>query len=41
MVLELMVRVFGDGYELLIHAMKGQKQFMYEIHSGSADSSGV
>lgn len=41
MVFELVVRVFGDGYELLIHAMKGQKQFVYEIHSGSADSSEV
>ncbi|OLL16001.1 toxin [Actinomyces oris] len=38
-VLELVVLVFDDGYELLIHAMKARKQFMHEIHSGSADLS--
>ena len=38
-VLELVVLVFGDGYELLIYAMKDRKQFMHEIHSGSADLS--
>ena len=40
-VLELVVLVFDDGYELLIHAMKARKQFMREIHSGSADTSVV
>jgi len=40
-VLELVVLVFDDGYELLIHAMKARKQFMHEIHSGSADPSVV
>ena len=40
-VLELVVLVFDDGYELLIHAMKARKQFMHEIHSGSADTSEV
>ena len=40
-VLELVVLVFDDGYELLIHAMKARKQFMREIHSGSADPSVV
>ena len=38
-VLELVVLVFDDGYELLIHAMKARKQFMHEIYSGSADPS--
>jgi hypothetical protein len=37
--MELVVLVFDDGYELLIHAMKVRKQFMHEIHSGSADLS--
>ena len=40
-VLELVVLVFDDGYELLIHAMKARKQFLHEIHSGSADPSVV
>lgn len=40
-VLELVVLVFDDGYELLIHAMKARKQFMHEIHVGSADPSEV
>ena len=40
-VLELVVLVLDDGYELLIHAMKARKQFMREIHSGSADPSVV
>ena len=40
-VLELVVLVFDDGCELLIHAMKARKQFMREIHSGSADPSVV
>ena len=40
-VLELVVLVFDDSYELLIHAMKARKQFMHEIHSGSADPSAV
>lgn len=40
-VLELVVLVFDDGYELLIHAMKARKQFMHEIHLGSADPSEV
>lgn len=38
-VLELVVLVFDDGYELLIHAMKARKQFMREIRPGGADSS--
>ena len=38
-VLELVVLVFDDGYELLIHAMKARKQFTHEIYSGSADPS--
>lgn len=40
-VLELVVLVFDDGYELLIHAMKARKQLMHEIHVGSADPSEV
>ncbi|OLO78588.1 toxin [Actinomyces oris] len=40
-VLELVVVVFDDGYELLIHAMKARKQFMREIRPGGADSSVV
>ena len=40
-VLERVVLVFDDGYELLIHAMKARKQFLHEIHSGSADPSVV
>ena len=40
-VLELVVLVFDDGYELLIHAMKARKQFMHDIHLGSADPSEV
>ena len=39
--LELVVLVVDDSYELLIHAMKARKQFMYEIYSGSADPSAV
>ena len=40
-VLELVVLVFDDGYELLIHVMKARKQFMREIRLGGADSSAV
>ncbi len=38
-VLELVVLVFDDGYELVIHAMKARQQFIHEMHFGGDDPS--